>query len=127
MKLKDRESLDKAEDLAAAEALTSSKNLEIMISLAENWTLGPNKAYDNNQKNDKFWEDLAKKWFVSVDESRRRSCANCEHGNISPEFLKAMEHVPYNKFDNDGGMRVWCDKFDFICHATRVCQAWEKD
>ena len=115
------------EDLKDAKLLTAQGNLYIMKKLVKDWNLGPAKAYDNNIGNNAFWHTIAKKWYITADEARFRSCANCEHGNISPKFLKAMKHVPYNKFDKDGGMRVWCNKFDFICHATRVCVAWEED
>ena len=115
------------ESLKEASKITVKENSRIMANLIRDWNLGPNKAFDNNTGNTPFWANLAKIWFITIKEARRRSCANCEYGRISPDFLKAMEHVPYNRFDKDGGMRVWCDKFDFICHATRVCQAWEKD
>jgi len=114
-------------ELKDAGKLTAKGNMEILKWLVKDWNLGPKVAYDNNQGNNVFWSGLSKVWGISVKEARRRSCASCEYGNISPEYLKAMEHVPYNRFDKDGGMRVWCDKFDFICHATRVCMAWEHD
>ena len=115
------------DELKDAKKITSSGNMKIMEHLVKDWHLGPQVGIDNNQGNDKFWSTLAEVWSIPLVEARRRSCANCEYGHISPDFLKAMEHVPYNKFDNNGGMRVWCTKFDFICHATRVCQNWEQD
>ena len=108
-----------------AKELTEQENMKIMRRLVRDWHLGPIKAYDNNIGNPKFWNELAKIWNISVKEARRSSCANCEYGKIEPAALEAMEHIKYNKFDKDGGIRVWCEKFDFICHATRVCQAWE--
>ena len=105
--------------------LTAKQNMVIMRKLVKDWGLGPIVAYDNNQGNNKFWRAIAKKYYITEAEARRMSCANCEYGSTSPEALKAMEHISYNKYDKDGGMRVWCDKFDFICHATRVCQAWD--
>ena len=108
-----------------AKRLTPKRNLQIARKLIKDWHLGPKKAYDNNVKNDVFWKSISKKWYVSEVEARRRSCASCEYGSISPVALQAMAHIPYNALDKDGGMRVWCDKFDFICHATRVCQAWD--
>jgi len=108
-----------------ANKLTSKQNIIIMRKLVKDWGLGPIKAYDNSQGNPKFWLTIAKKHYITVAEARRMNCANCEYGSISTEALKSMEHIPYNKYDKDGGMRVWCDKFDFICHATRVCQAWD--
>jgi len=115
------------EELADAKALTARENMVVMKKLVKDWGLGPSKAYDNNIGNNSFWKMLADKWYISLEEARRRSCASCEYGRITPEYLKAMEHVPYNRFDRDGGIRVWCDKFDFICHATRCCSAWEID
>jgi len=114
-------------DIREAKDLTVKDNLDIMRWLLDDWHLGPKIAVDNNQGNNEFWGNMAKVWRVTDKEARRKSCANCEYGHIDPEHLEAMEHIPYNKFDKDGGMRVWCDRFDFICHATRVCQNWEKD
>jgi len=112
-------------DLNEAKKLTANENMRIMRWLVKDWNLGPKVAYDNNQGNNRFWIEIAKKWSITTKEARRRSCANCEYGKIEPKYLEAMEHVPYNRFDRDGGIRVWCDKYDFICHATRVCMSWE--
>ena len=109
-----------------AKALTPKKNIEIMRGLVKDWHLGPAVAYDNNQKNAPYWRKLGAVMGMDEAAARRLSCASCRYGNIQPKYLKAMEHIPYNKFDKDGGMRVWCEKFDFICHANRVCQAWEE-
>ena len=108
-----------------AKELTPQGNMKILKWLVRDWNLGPKVAFDNNQGNSLYWSKLAKVWGITLPEARRRSCANCEYGRITPDYLEAMEHVPYNSFDKDGGMRVWCKKFDFICHATRVCQKWE--
>ena len=115
------------EDMQEAEKLTVKKNFDTVRWLVKDWNLGPKVAYDNNQKNTSYWNRLAAIWGISTKEARRRSCANCEYGSNDTEILEAMEHIPYNALDKDGGMRVWCDKFDFICHATRVCQKWEED
>ena len=119
--------MEENDELADIKTLTAKENITIMKKLVRAWDLGPMKAYDNNVGNRIFWKTLGDKLYISIDEARRLSCASCEHGNIDPKYLKAMEHIPYNRFDKDGGMRVWCDKFDFICHATRVCQAWEDE
>lgn len=114
------------DELQDAKSLTAKQNITIMRKLVKDWGLGPTIGIDNNQGNTSYWKARAKKWYISLPAARRRSCANCEYGNISPMYLEAMEHVPYNKFDKDGGSRVWCDKFDFICHSVRVCEAWDK-
>jgi hypothetical protein len=38
-----------------------------------------------------------------------------------------MESITLDKFDMDGGGRGYCEKFDFVCHNLRVCQAWEEE
>jgi len=60
-------------------------------------------------------------------EARRRLCANCEYFQNDPMFQAKMEAIPLDKFDMDGGGRGYCEKFDFICHNLRACQAWEED
>lgn len=112
-------------DIEEAKQLTVKENAETLKRLVADWGLGPSVGIDNMQGNASFWISAARKWNISVEEARRRSCANCEYGEISPEYLEAMEHIPYNKYDKDGGMRVWCEKWDFICHALRVCQSWD--
>ena len=124
MYIDENESNDEYED---ARALTAKKNLATMKWLVKDWSLGPIIGIDNNQGNNSYWKRIAAVWGITTKEARRRSCANCEYGNIEPAALEAMEHIPYNKYDKDGCGRVWCDKYDFICHSVRVCQAWEED
>jgi len=111
-----------------ARELTAKENILTMRKLVKDWNLGPDKAYDNSIGNPGFWKGIAKKWYISEAEARRRNCGNCEYGETDPKYLEAMEHIPYNRYDRDGGQRVWCEKFDFICHQTRVCSAgdWEE-
>jgi hypothetical protein len=37
-----------------------------------------------------------------------------------------MERIPWNAWDVGAGFRGYCNKFDFICHDLRACQAWEE-
>jgi len=115
------------DELKDAKSITAKENAQVMERLVKDWNLGPHTGVDNNQGNISYWSKMNTVWDIGIDEARRRSCANCEYGKMNPDYLEAMEHVPYNKFDNDGGIRVWCTKFDFICHATRVCQNWESE
>jgi len=108
-----------------ARELTKKDNMVIMRSLVKDWTLGPAEAEVSVNGNKRFWVTFADKMMVSEKEGRRKRCGNCEYGDYSEGALEAMEHVPYNKYDIDGGGRVWCEKFDFICHNLRVCQAHE--
>lgn len=89
----------------------------------KNWMLGPEKT---QQPNSEYWRKLATVWRISPDQARRNLCANCEYFNDGPDMLAQMEQIPEDAYDKDGGGRGWCNKFSFICHNLRVCQAWEK-
>ena len=108
------------------ERMPSTKQMQSnMANVMKNWNLGPKVASENPRANKPFWRGLAVKWAVSEEEARRRNCGNCEYGRSNPEDLAKMDRYPFSKFDADGGGRVWCEKFDFVCHNLRVCQAWE--
>ena len=108
------------------EKMPSTKQMQSnMANVMKNWSLGPKVASERPDANQQFWNDLAIKWSVTANEARRRNCGNCEYGRHNPEDLKDMDKYPFSKFDADGGGKVWCEKFDFVCHNLRVCQAWE--
>lgn len=92
----------------------------------DNWMLGPEKASPKPGQNAPYWRDLAEVWGISEGEARRQLCANCEYFENTPEMMRAMERIPLDALDMDGGGRGYCHKFDFICHNLRTCQAWER-
>jgi hypothetical protein len=100
------------------------KNRQVVI---DEWKLGPEKATVEPSANGPFWKGVAAAWDMSEKEARRRLCANCEYFQNDPMMQAKMESIPLDKFDMDGGGRGYCEKFDFICHNLRVCQAWEED
>ena len=106
------------------EGLTKESNEKIRGTLMETQMLGPENTQEANTE---FWRGLANVWRISPDQAKRRLCANCEYFDDAPETLEAMEVVPQDEFDKDGGGRGYCHKFEFICHNLRVCKAWEKD
>jgi hypothetical protein len=106
------------------EGLTKESNEKIRDTLMETQMLGPENTQEANTE---FWRGLANVWRISPDQAKRRLCANCEYFDDAPETLEAMEVVPQDEFDKDGGGRGYCHKFEFICHNLRVCKAWEKD
>ena len=101
---------------------TNEKN---MAMVKENWLLGPEVASEDPKANKEYWMKMAKAWDTSEAEARRHLCANCEYFEDTPEMMEAMEAIPMSKFDEDGGGRGYCHKFDFICHNLRTCQAWD--
>ena len=106
--------------------LTESTNDAIRAMLKDNWNLGPEKASENPDSNKDYWAKMAEIWQTTEDEARRQLCANCEYFDNSTKAIKFMDKVPMDKYDEDGGGRGFCKKFDFICHNLRTCQAWEE-
>ncbi len=105
------------------EGLTAESNKKTRDTLVETQMLGPVKV---DAPNSEYWRGLANVWRTSPDQAKRRLCANCEYFEDTPEMLEAMDIVPEDEFDKDGGGRGYCNKFLFICHNLRTCRAWEK-
>lgn len=105
------------------EGLTAESNKKTRDTLVETQMLGPVKV---DAPNSEYWRGLANVWRTSPDQAKRRLCANCEYFEDTPEMLEAMDVVPQDEFDADGGGRGYCHKFEFICHNLRTCKAWEK-
>lgn len=105
--------------------VTPAENRANRQMVTEDWKLGPEVTSIDPKANKPYWAALAKAWVVDDKVARRRFCANCEYFDNSTERQAEMEAIPLDKLDQDGGGRGYCDKFDFICHNLRVCQAWE--
>jgi hypothetical protein len=106
--------------------LTEAENNRTMKRLVLEWSLGPDRASSRPGDNAEFWREVAEIWDITEAQARRWLCANCEYFDNSPAALEAMEAVPFNRFDADGGGRGYCHKFKFICHNLRTCQAWDE-
>ena len=91
----------------------------------EDWMLGPEKPSNERGANKPYWMALAKAMQVDESEARRRRCSNCEYYDNSVGMQVKMERIPWNAWDVGAGFRGYCEKFDFICHDLRSCQAWE--
>lgn len=106
--------------------ITPSENRANREMVAEDWKLGPEKTSIDPKANKSYWDALAKAWMVDSKVARRRFCSNCEYFDNTPARQADMEGIPLDAFDQDGGGRGYCTKFDFVCHNLRVCQAWEE-
>ena len=104
------------------EPFTAKINRENRANVIENWKFGPEETTSDNTD---YYRMMAKTWGVKPAEARRQMCANCEYFHNSPEKLEYIEVVPEDEYDADGGGRGYCEKFEFVCHNLRVCQAWE--
>lgn len=107
--------------------VSASENRKNRQRVIDEWQLGPEKTSVEPSANKEYWKGVAKAWGMNEKEARRRLCANCEYFKNSPMMQAKMESIPLDKFDMDGGGRGYCEKFDFICHNLRTCQAWEED
>jgi hypothetical protein len=105
------------------EGLTKESNEKTRTTLMVTQMLGPEKTAEANGE---FWRGLSNLWRTSPDQAKRRLCSNCEYFDDAPETIEAMEVVPQDEFDKDGGGRGYCHKFEFICSNLRVCKSWEK-
>jgi len=95
-------------------------------STIRNWRLGPDVPSEKPGDNAPYWREMADIWDLDEAEARRQMCANCEYFDNTPEMMKAMDRIPYNKFDENAGGRGYCHRFEFICHNLRSCMAWER-
>ena len=112
--------------LDTQESIPSAKEIAANTQNAiDNFGLG---AVNPDLANTPFWKDKAKVFGITVDEAKRRRCANCEYYNNTPEMMKSMEDIPLNKYDLYDGQpqRGFCVKLDFICHTSRLCNAWDR-
>jgi hypothetical protein len=103
--------------------LTKESNEKMRTALMETRHLGPKDPASPG----KFWIELSDFWGLEEEETKTHRCANCEYFDNSPEALVAMQVVPEDSFDANGGGRGYCHKYTFICHNLRVCDQWEED
>jgi hypothetical protein len=104
-------------------ATENKKNTKTVI---DDWMLGPEKPSNEPTANKVYWVALGKAMQVDEKEARRRRCSNCEYYDNSPMTQAKMDRIPRNEWDTNAGYRGYCEKFDFICHDMRSCQAWEE-
>lgn len=108
------------------EFITASENKKNTQIVIDDWMLGPEKPSNEPSANKTYWIALGKAMQVDEKEARRRRCSNCEYYDNSTMMQAKMGRIPRNEFDTDAGFRGYCEKFDFICHDLRSCQAWEE-
>ena len=88
--------------------------------------LGPENPTNERGANKPYWMALAKAMQIDEAEARRRRCSNCEYYDNSVMKQVKMDRIPWNEWDVNAGFRGYCNKFEFICHDLRSCQAWEE-
>lgn len=106
--------------------ITTSENKKNTKMVIDDWMLGPENPSNERDANPEYWSALANAWQVDEEEARRRRCSNCEYFINSTLMQAKMDKIPWNEWDVDAGYRGYCEKFSFICHDMRACQAWEE-
>ena len=106
--------------------ITAAQNKKNTQTVIDDWMLGPEKPSNERGSNAPYWRALGKAMQVDETEARRRRCSNCEYYDNSTMMQARMDKIPWNQWDVDAGFRGYCNKFDFICHDLRSCQAWEE-
>ena len=104
--------------------ITTEENVVNRDNVIANWHLGPEKTVGDNLE---YWATMAAIWSTTLVEARAMLCANCEYFNNTKDTLLELNAIPQDIFDADGGGRGLCERFDFICHNLRTCQAWEDE
>jgi hypothetical protein len=108
------------------EFITASENKKNTKTVIDDWMLGPENPSNEPTSNKVYWVALGEAMQVDEKEARRRRCSNCEYYDNSTMMQAKMERIPRNDWDTDAGFRGYCNKFDFVCHDLRSCQAWEE-
>jgi DNA-binding CsgD family transcriptional regulator len=100
------------------------KNRQNAINTAGYGPLNP------KEPNVDFWEKKAKRWSVTIEESKKQKCGNCAVFIKTPRILECIE----SGLGNESGDTAWdvinagdlgyCEAFDFKCASARTCDAW---
>jgi len=102
------------------------KNRQAAINTANYGPMNPKVA------NRTFWLAKANMFGTSVGEAKTSLCGNCAAFNRTPQTLQCVaDGIAAGGTPNQG---AWdqidqaqlgvCQKFDFVCAATRTCDAW---
>ena len=100
------------------------KNRQNAIDTAGYGPLNP------TEKNEAFWNKKAKRWSVTITESKKQLCGNCAVFIKTPRMLDCIEAGLGNEEGNaawdviNAGDLGYCEAFDFKCASARTCDAW---
>ena len=83
------------------------------------------------EPNDRYWQELASKWDVPVEEARTMRCGNCAAFNQTKKIMDCIAQGLGGEGQADDPMGTieagdlgFCEIFDFKCAAERTCDAW---
>ena len=83
------------------------------------------------EPNDRYWQQLAAKWDVPVEEAQTMRCGNCAAFNQTERMMDCIAQGLGGRGQIDDPMETieagdlgFCEIFDFKCAAERTCDAW---
>jgi hypothetical protein len=107
---------------------------DVALNLANRQTAIDSANYgplDPNQPNEPFWQRLADKWSVSVEEAKKSRCGNCAAFVQTSKMLQCIDQgLAAGGATGDewetiaAGDLGYCEAFDFKCASNRTCDAW---
>ena len=108
---------------ATQDIAVNIKNRQKAINSAAYGPLNP------KEPNEKFWQEKADRWDVSIASAKKQKCGNCILFIRSPRILDCIESGLGNESGAswdviEAGQIGYCEAFDFKCHAERTCDAW---
>ena len=107
---------------------------DVALNLANRQTAIDSATYgplNPNQPNEEFWQRLADKWSVTVEEAKKSRCGNCA-AFVQTTKIKncinaglAAGGATGDEWETVGaGDLGYCEAFDFKCASNRTCDAW---
>jgi hypothetical protein len=107
---------------------------DVALNLANRQSAIDGAAYgplNPAQPNEDFWQRLADKWGVSVEQAKQSRCGNCAAFVQTSKMLSCIEGglaaggVTGGEWDTvAAGDLGYCEAFDFKCASSRTCDAW---
>ena len=107
---------------------------DIAVNLANRQNAIDAAAYgplNPSEPNDAFWERLADKWSVTVEDAKKSRCGNCAAFNITANTKACIQQgLAAGGATGDewetvaAGDLGYCEAFDFKCASARTCDAW---
>nr|DAU83269.1 MAG TPA: portal [Caudoviricetes sp.] len=107
---------------------------DVAVNLANRQDAIDSAAYgplNPSQPNTEFWQRLADKWGVSVEEAKASRCGNCAAFIQTSKMLQCIDQglaaggESGSEWDTiSAGDLGYCEAFDFKCASARTCDAW---
>jgi len=107
---------------------------DVALNLANRQNAIDNAAYgplNPAQPNEEFWQRLADKWGVSIEEAKQSRCGNCAAFIQTSKMLQCIDAglaaggATGDEWDTiAAGDLGYCEAFDFKCASARTCDAW---